>query len=76
MYVRLDVGWMFSLLAIVALVVAPVPWIVYRFGEGWRKNEGLSGGAMSEMTVNQRRRDAGDADNWSEPTVVTGEQNV
>ncbi|XPS73557.1 hypothetical protein M3J09_005701 [Ascochyta lentis] len=36
---QLDVGWAFSLLAIVALAVAPVPWIAYRFGE--RKTRGL-----------------------------------
>ncbi|KAF1932862.1 MFS general substrate transporter, partial [Didymella exigua CBS 183.55] len=39
MYERLDVGWKFTLLAFVALVVAPVPWFVYRFDERWRKNE-------------------------------------
>jgi len=30
---RLEVGWMFSLLAIMALGVVPVPWIVYYFGK-------------------------------------------
>jgi hypothetical protein len=43
-YKQLDVGWTFSLLAIIALAVAPVPWIAYRFGEQWRKKEAFKEG--------------------------------
>jgi hypothetical protein len=39
MYRQLDVGWTFSLLAFIALVVLPILWITYRFGERWRKKE-------------------------------------
>jgi hypothetical protein len=35
----LNVGWGFSLLAFIALAFAPVPWIFYRYGEGWRQRE-------------------------------------
>jgi hypothetical protein len=79
MYDRLEVGWMFSLLAIVVLIIAPMPWTVYRFGEGWRHNERLSGDAMSEESVTERKADAGDAgdaDGWGELTVVVGKQQV
>ena len=76
MYERLDVGWMFSLLAIIASVVAPVPWIVYHFGEGWRTDEKINGDVMSEVSANEKRRDAGDTDSWSEMTVVVGKQQV
>jgi hypothetical protein len=39
LYLRLDVGWAFSLLAFIALAFAPVPWIFYQFGEKWRGKE-------------------------------------
>lgn len=31
------------MLAIVALVVVRVSWLVYRFGEGWMRNDRLDG---------------------------------
>jgi hypothetical protein len=42
----LNQGWGFSLLAFIALAFAPVPWVFYRFGEGWREREKL--GAVGE----------------------------
>ncbi|KAF1947689.1 MFS general substrate transporter [Clathrospora elynae] len=39
MYDKLGVGLAFSLLAFIALLFAPVPWVFYRFGEKWRKRE-------------------------------------
>ena len=39
LYQKFDVGWAFSLLAFIALAFAPVPWIFYRYGDRWRKNE-------------------------------------
>ena len=44
MYKQLDVGWTFSILAFIALAVAPLPWIAYRFGEQWRKEEAFDEG--------------------------------
>lgn len=38
---QLGVGWIFSTLAVVALPVASLPWIAYRYGEMWRKAERL-----------------------------------
>ncbi|KNG49455.1 integral membrane protein [Stemphylium lycopersici] len=43
MYQKLDVGWSFSLLAFIALVFAPVPWVFYTFGEKWRGRERYTG---------------------------------
>jgi hypothetical protein len=75
MYDRLEVGWTLFFLATIVLVVAPVPWIVYCFGEGWRKPERLSRVAMSEVSATGRRN-AGDTDSWSELPVVVGKQQV
>jgi hypothetical protein len=44
MYKQLNVEWTFTLLAIIALAIAPVPWIAYRFGEQWRKKESFDEG--------------------------------
>ncbi|KAF2712769.1 MFS general substrate transporter [Pleomassaria siparia CBS 279.74] len=36
LYAKYDVGWAFSILAFLALALAPVPWLFYRYGEGLR----------------------------------------
>ena len=36
---------MFSLLAFIALAVAPVPWVFYRVGKRWRAGERYGGQA-------------------------------
>ena len=38
MYQALGLGWGNSLLAFIALVLCPIPWILYRYGEQLRKN--------------------------------------
>jgi hypothetical protein len=43
MYQKLGVGWMFSLLAFIALAFVPVPWVFYRYGEKWRARERYGG---------------------------------
>lgn len=72
LYKQLDVGWTFSLLALVALAVGPVPWFAYRFGKVWRsrekvdwddtRREDLDG--HNEVGVGKA------ADAWSEVTQV------
>jgi hypothetical protein len=43
MYQKLDVGWSFSSLSFIALAFAPVPWVLYKFGEQWRARECCGG---------------------------------
>ena len=61
------------MLAFVALAVAPVPWIVYRFGEEWRKKDSFGEGSkrvvFSEL-------DGKDADSWSEMTKMEAKHGV
>ncbi|KAF2633748.1 MFS general substrate transporter [Macroventuria anomochaeta] len=66
LYKQLDVGWMFSLLAFVALAVAPVPWIVYGFGEGWRKKENLGGNIAVGGREVRNKLESKDADTYLE----------
>ena len=37
MYLSLGLGWGDTLLGLVALIFAPVPWFLYRYGEQMRK---------------------------------------
>lgn len=47
LYERFDMGWPYSILGIVALVLSPMPWTIYRLGlEGMRRRFG--GGATTE----------------------------
>ena len=45
LYKQLDVAWTFSILASIALAVAPIPLIAYRFGERWRGKEAFDDGS-------------------------------
>ncbi len=49
-YEKYDVGWTFTLLAMIAFVLTPVPFIVYKFGERWRIKE--QGGGQTEDNKN------------------------
>ena len=72
LYEQLDVGWTFSLLALVALAVGPVPWFAYRFGEVWRSKENFDWDhTRSEDLDGRNEMGVGkDVDTWSEVTRV------
>ena len=53
MYQKLGVGWMFSLLAFIALAFAPVPWVFYKYGERWRAGERYGGHVERPLGVEE-----------------------
>jgi hypothetical protein len=50
LYRKLDVAWAFTLLACIALLFVPIPWICYRYGENWRRRERYSTGVDGERS--------------------------
>jgi hypothetical protein len=77
MYKQLDIGWMFSLLAIVGLAVATMPWVAYRYDEVWRKIERL-GEDDARLEERGRHRDGNSkgAGTWSKLTTIGGKYGV
>jgi hypothetical protein len=51
LYTKFDVGWAFTLLAGIALAFAPVPWLVHRYGEKWRRTGRLKEDTDVEMST-------------------------
>ncbi|KAL1607070.1 hypothetical protein SLS59_002774 [Nothophoma quercina] len=74
---QLGVGWMFSTLAVVALAVASLPWIAYRYGEMRRKAERLGADyAKYEEREKHRGARSKDAYGWSELSIVEGKNGA
>lgn len=38
LYRKFDAGWSFTILGGIALVLAPIPFYLYKYGEGLRRN--------------------------------------
>jgi len=73
LYLKFGVGWAFTLLAGIAIAFAPVPWIVYRYGEVLNKGRKRSGGV--EVELSERGSREANVDAFLQTNVV-GKENV
>jgi hypothetical protein len=79
LYTKFDVGWAFTLLAGIALAFAPIPWLVHRYGEKWRRTGRLKEDTDVEMSTRHgaggARAAEGEVDAFLK-TIVAQRNNV